>query len=127
MSGEANEAPRSASTGSPAASTPSCLGENRGRKVLLLSSGRAEGAFGAGVLAGWIGTGHRPHFHVVTGVSTAALQTTPAFPGSDQDPLLRQVYTETRTRNVMKSNGPLAALFGLACTGALRFASASVN
>lgn len=64
------------------------------------------------MLAGWSRTGRRPRFDVVTGVSTGALQATAAFLGSDQDPLLRQVYTGTRTRDVMKSNGPLAAVFG---------------
>ncbi|MBN9248154.1 MAG: patatin, partial [Hyphomicrobium sp.] len=43
-----------------------------GRKVietLALSGGGSDGAFGAGVLAGWSKRGDRPEFQVVTGVS----------------------------------------------------------
>jgi hypothetical protein len=36
--------------------------------VLALSSGGADGAFGAGVLVGWTQTGTRPQFSIVSGV-----------------------------------------------------------
>src|SRR5262245_18554935 len=52
------------------------LAKNGGRPVvnfLALSGGGADGAFGAGVLAGWTAKGTRPEFDVVTGVSTGAL------------------------------------------------------
>ncbi len=76
------------------------------RDVLLLSSGGADGAFGAGVLAGWTARGTRPVFDVVTGISTGALQATPAFLGEAYDDLLREVYTTTRTADVLDRNGP---------------------
>lgn len=71
----------------------------------MLSSGGADGAFGAGVLSAWSATGHRPVFDVVAGVSTGALQATLAFLGPKYDPVLGRVYTRTRTRDVFRSNG----------------------
>ena len=50
---------------------------------LALSGGGANGAFGAGYLNGWSGTGTRPVFKIVTGVSTGALMAPFAFIGTD--------------------------------------------
>jgi len=75
------------------------------RNVLLLSSGGADGAFGAGLIAGWTASGARPVFDVVTGVSTGALQAPLAFLGPRYDGLLRDVYTTTRTADVLDGNG----------------------
>lgn len=80
------------------------------RHVLVLSSGGADGAFGAGVLAGWSASGSRPGFDIVTGVSTGALQAPLAFLGPGYDELLRDVYTQTTTDDVIDRNG-LGALF----------------
>lgn len=81
------------------------------QNILILTSGGADGAFGAGVLAAWSSSGSRPVFDVVAGVSTGALQATPAFLGSKWDNVLEQVYTTTRTRDVFRSNG-LKTLIG---------------
>lgn len=81
------------------------------RNVLVLTSGGADGAFGAGVLAAWSDSGKRPAFDVVSGTSTGALQATAAFLGPDYDPLLKRVYTATQTRDVFRSNG-LKTLLG---------------
>lgn len=75
------------------------------RHVLALSSGGADGAFGAGVLVGWTESGTRPTFDLVSGVSTGALQAPLAFLGSRYDPILEEVYTTTRTEDVFKGNG----------------------
>jgi Patatin-like phospholipase len=61
--------------------------------VLALSGGGADGAFGAGLLAGWSKSGRRPSFDVVTGVSTGALMAPFAFLGSSRDDQLRELYT----------------------------------
>jgi predicted acylesterase/phospholipase RssA len=80
--------------------------ERRNRRHLLaLSSGGADGAFGAGVLVGWTESGSRPVFDIVSGVSTGALQAPLAFLGARFDPLLAGVYTETRTDDVFDGNG----------------------
>lgn len=73
--------------------------------VLILTSGGADGAFGAGVLNAWSAGGRRPVFDVVSGVSTGALQATPAFLGKSRDAWLKHVYTTTRTRDVFCFNG----------------------
>lgn len=75
------------------------------QNILILTSGGADGAFGAGVLTAWSTSAKRPVFDIVAGVSTGALQATPAFLGSDWDGLLERVYTTTRTRDVFRSNG----------------------
>jgi predicted patatin/cPLA2 family phospholipase len=67
---------------------------------LALSGGGANGAFGAGLLAGWTQTGTRPEFGVVSGVSTGALTAPFAFLGSAYDATLRDLYTTTSTSDV---------------------------
>ncbi len=67
---------------------------------LALSGGGASGAFGAGILKGWTGSGTRPVFKIVTGVSTGALMAPFAFVGADYDDALRQFYTTTRSSDI---------------------------
>ena len=50
----------------PAAESPS---KPRPRIALVLSGGGDDGAFSAGLLAGWSKAGDRPSFGVITGVS----------------------------------------------------------
>lgn len=61
--------------------------------LLALSGGAYDGAFGAGVLAGWTATGTRPRFTVVTGVSAGALAAPLAFLGPDYDATLTEAFT----------------------------------
>ena len=68
-------------------------GPQRGQKILALSGGGANGAYGAGLLVGWTEHGDRPTFDIVTGVSTGALAAPFAFLGPDWDDELRQAYT----------------------------------
>lgn len=77
---------------------------------LALSGGGAHGAFGAGMLCGWTARGDRPNFKVVTGISTGALQATPAFLGPEFDPLLQRFYTEVSTADIYRRRPALAAL-----------------
>jgi hypothetical protein len=77
---------------------------------LALSGGGAHGAFGAGMLCGWSERGDRPNFKVVTGISTGALQATPAFLGPAYDPLLKRVYTEITTADIYRKRSALAAV-----------------
>ncbi|MEM9099712.1 MAG: patatin-like phospholipase family protein [Pseudomonadota bacterium] len=79
--------------------------------VLALSGGGADGAFGAGVLAGWTQHGDRPVFDVVSGVSTGAIIGLFAFLGSDYDDDLRRFYTEYSTEQLLEPS-PFAALTG---------------
>lgn len=67
---------------------------------LVLSGGGAYGAFGAGLLRGWTGSGKRPVFKIVTGVSTGALIAPFAFVGPDYDPMLETFYTTTSSRQI---------------------------
>lgn len=79
--------------------------------LLALSGGGQNGAFGAGILAGWSASGKRPEFEVVSGVSTGALIAPLAFLGSDYDETLERVYTGISTRDVLVAN-PIGGLFG---------------
>lgn len=75
------------------------------RDILVLTSGGADGAFGAGVVSAWTASGKRPQFDIVSGTSTGALQATAAFLGPDHDAVLNRIYTSIRTRDILRSNG----------------------
>jgi predicted patatin/cPLA2 family phospholipase/phage tail protein X len=75
-------------------------GAHVGDSILAMSGGGANGAYGAGVIAGWTETGHRPQFDVVTGISTGALAAPFAFLGPKWDGALKRVYTDGGTQNL---------------------------
>jgi predicted acylesterase/phospholipase RssA len=79
--------------------------------MLALSGGAADGAYGAGLLAGWSEAGDRPSFDVVTGISVGALIAPFAFLGSDYDGALRSIFTELDTADVAELQ-LFRALFG---------------
>ena len=60
--------------------------------ILALSGGASGGAYGAGVLTGLTKAGKRPHFAIVTGVSTGALIAPLAFLGPTWDERLTDAY-----------------------------------
>jgi predicted acylesterase/phospholipase RssA len=80
-------------------------------QLLAVSGGGENGAFGAGLLCGWSVQGTRPTFDLVTGISTGALTAPFAFLGSDYDPQLRAVYTETAPHQILLKRALTAALF----------------
>ena len=80
-------------------------------KMLGVSGGGEDGAFGAGLLCGWSAAGTRPVFDLVTGVSTGALTAPFAFLGSAWDDALRGVYTDITPGDVLRPRGILAGLF----------------
>lgn len=86
-------------------------GEPVSETVLALSGGGADGAFGAGVLAGWTARGDRPEFDVVTGVSTGAIIALFAFLGPEYDDELKRFYTQYSTDQLLEPS-PFAALTG---------------
>ena len=69
--------------------------------MLALSGGGADGAFGAGLLAGWTARGDRPDFQIVTGVSTGAIIAVFAYLGPEYDDTLRDIYTNYATRDLL--------------------------
>ncbi|MBN9091630.1 MAG: patatin-like phospholipase family protein [Reyranella sp.] len=79
---------------------------------LAISGGGENGAYGAGLLTGWSALGTRPEFKVVTGVSTGALIAPFAFLGPAYDRELERFYTATGKKDVMASNGLVAAALG---------------
>jgi predicted acylesterase/phospholipase RssA len=83
---------------------------------LAISGGGDDGAFGAGLLAGWRARGDRPVFDLVTGVSTGALSAPFAFLGGDYDAKLKQVYTDTSAGDIFNKRGLLAAVTNDAMT-----------
>ena len=86
-----------------------------GRKhaYLAISGGGANGAFGAGLLAGWTAAGTRPEFTMVTGISTGALIAPCAFLGSDYDYIIKKIYTTYSTEDLIKKRGMIATLTGI--------------
>ena len=83
----------------------------KSHSYLAISGGGANGAYGAGLLAGWTDAGTRPEFTMVTGISTGALTAPFAFLGSEYDDVLRQVYTTTTTADIAHKRQLLSALF----------------
>jgi predicted patatin/cPLA2 family phospholipase len=77
---------------------------------LAISGGGANGAFGAGLLAGWTAAGNRPQFGIVTGVSTGALIAPFAFLGPEQDAQLKKFYTTTSTEDIISKRTILSIL-----------------
>jgi len=78
---------------------------------LALSSGGADGAFGAGILVGLSETGKRPEFSMVTGVSTGALMAPFAFLGSKYDDKLRDAYTTITSADIFELGGKGESFF----------------
>ena len=72
---------------------------------LALSSGGADGAFGAGLLDGLSNSGKRPDYAVVTGVSSGALMAPFAFAGPHYDEALRAAYTKITAADVFEVGG----------------------
>jgi hypothetical protein len=83
-----------------------------GLRVLALSGGGAQGAYGAGLLVGWTAAGTRPRFAVVTGVSTGALIAPFAFLGPKWDDHLHAAFTDGRITALLRRRG-LEALFSV--------------
>lgn len=69
---------------------------------LLLSTGGADGAFGAGLLTGLSAGGHRPDYSVVTGVSAGALMAPFVFAGPKYDATLQALYTKTSAADIFE-------------------------
>ncbi len=84
----------------------------KNHSYLAISGGGPNGAFGAGLLAGWTESGSRPEFTMVTGISTGALTAPFAFLGPDYDDELKKVYTTTSTKDILKKRGILDIIFG---------------
>lgn len=68
---------------------------------VAISGGAYDGAFGAGLLAGWSKSGTRPEFTLVTGVSTGALIAPFVYIGQKYDKKLEEIYTNTTTNNIL--------------------------
>jgi len=78
---------------------------------LAISGGADDGAFGAGLLAGWGEEGDRPTFQLVTGVSTGALIAPFAFLGSKYDQQLKDMFTTISAKDVFEDRGISGLLF----------------
>lgn len=79
---------------------------------LGISGGGANGAYGAGVLTGWTLTGKRPEFTMVTGISTGSIIAPFAFLGSDYDHVLKMLYSEMSTEDVLIERGIMTGIRG---------------
>lgn len=69
---------------------------------LAISGGAQEGAFGAGLLAGWSASGSRPEFRVVTGVSSGSFLAPFAFLGSEYDEDSRALFSLYSSKDVVE-------------------------
>jgi len=74
--------------------------------LLAISGGAEDGAFGAGLLAGWGDSGKRPTFDLVTGVSSGALIAPFVFLGREHDNQLREIFTRYGRKDIFQYNVP---------------------
>jgi predicted acylesterase/phospholipase RssA len=84
--------------------------KNNPINYLALSGGGGNGAFGAGLLVGWTEAGNRPEFRAVAGISTGALAAPFAFLGSNYDGALKDLYTTTSTKEILKKRSWLSII-----------------
>ncbi len=74
-------------------------------RVLALSGGGSDGAFGAGLLTGWTERGNRPAFELVTGISAGAIIAPFAYLGPGRngtyDKQLKEIWTEYETNELV--------------------------
>jgi predicted acylesterase/phospholipase RssA len=80
-------------------------------RILALSGGGADGAFGAGALVGLARSGTLPQFSVVTGVSAGALIAPYAFLGAEWDRQLTDAYTSGQAEHLLQPRR-FGVLFG---------------
>ena len=78
---------------------------------LAISGGGDNGAFGAGLLAGWTKAGTRPTFKLVTGISTGALIAPFAFLGSAYDASLKAMYTAVSMKDIAAKRWILSVVY----------------
>ncbi len=78
---------------------------------LILSSGGADGAFGAGLMTGLTAAGKRADYPVVTGVSTGALMAPFIFAGSRYDDALRKAYTQVSAADIFEAGSSTGESF----------------
>jgi predicted patatin/cPLA2 family phospholipase len=74
--------------------------------LLAISGGAEDGAFGAGLLAGWGDAGNRPAFELITGVSSGALIAPFIFLGPERDGQLREIFTKYGRKDIFAYNVP---------------------
>jgi len=84
-------------------------------KILAISGGGANGAFGVGLINGWDASGTRPVFTLVTGISTGALIAPFVFLGGEYDTELGRLFTSVNSDDIFKQKsffGILSSLIG---------------
>lgn len=77
---------------------------HRTGKLLAISGGAGDAAFGAGLLVGWTATGTRPSFDIVTGISAGGLIAPFAFLGPERDHQLTELFTRYQQSDIVAAN-----------------------
>ncbi|MHC5062797.1 MAG: patatin-like phospholipase family protein [Planctomycetota bacterium] len=92
------------------AATPVPADGRRDYDMLVLSSGGVNGAFGAGILAGWEDEKGRPDFWLVTGVSVGALMAPFVFAGPEFDERLEDLFRRIRPDDLHLEKGVMTSV-----------------
>jgi len=80
--------------------------------ILIIGGGVSNSAYGIGLLKGWLESGSRPVFKIVTGYSSGSLLAVAAFSGTDYEDRLADLFTSISTKDVVRQKNIFSILFG---------------
>ena len=80
--------------------------------VLIIGGGVSNSAYGIGLLKGWLHSGSRPVFKIVTGYSSGSLLAVATFSGKEYEDRLADLFTSISTKDVVKQKSIFSILFG---------------
>jgi hypothetical protein len=90
--------------------------------VLIIGGGVTNSAYGIGLLKGWLDSGSRPEFKIITGYSSGSLLALATFSGKEYEERLGNLFTSISTKDFIKQKGIFSILFGDSVNSSAPFA-----
>ncbi len=90
--------------------------------ALIIGGGVSNSAYGIGLLKGWLKSGERPVFKIVTGYSSGSLIAVATFSGQEYEERLANLFTSISTKDVVKQKSIFGILFGDSVNSSALFA-----
>ncbi len=80
--------------------------------VLIIGGGVSNSAYGIGLLKGWLKSGSRPEFKIVTGYSSGSILAVAAFSGKEYEERLADLFTSVSTKDFVRQKSMFGIVFG---------------